>query len=102
MRERKPTHAFGSTVPGFLRDRGHSISVIDATFIETWNDFEVELQKESPSIIGISFSSPFAEYGFKTAKIIKKIYPDKLVVVEGGKRKFSFTSIMKSIKAGIH
>ncbi len=67
----------------YLREHGHQISVIDATFMDSWETFEENLKKESPDIIGISFSSPLAEYGFKAAGIAKKCFPDRLVITGG-------------------
>ena len=67
----------------YLRAHGHECSLVDATFIETWEEFEERLKADRGDIIGMSFSSPLANFGFKAAEIAKRLYPESLIVTGG-------------------
>ena len=52
----------------YLRRTGIKCNVVDATFMKGWDEFEETLKNHHPDIVGLSFASPIAHFGFKSAE----------------------------------
>ncbi len=62
---------------------GIEVSVIDATFMKSWQEFKKAVKREKADIYGFSFSSPLADEAYKAIKFTKDIYPKSLIIAGG-------------------
>jgi len=66
-----------------LEQSGHSVSVADLTFEDSWDMLKDDLDMQKPDIVGISIQTTIAEEGFKAAEIIKE-WNNNCTVIMGG------------------
>lgn len=71
-----------------LRKEGYSVKIIDGLFESTlhsysWQDLRENVEKISPTIVGITSMTPTINLAAKTAQIVKEVNP-KIITVLGG------------------
>jgi anaerobic magnesium-protoporphyrin IX monomethyl ester cyclase len=67
----------------YLKRRGYSVSLLDATFYVGYQRLADEFRKVSPDVVGISFTSPLESFAYRCATISKELFP-KIPVIAGG------------------
>jgi len=67
----------------FLRAREIDVNLVDLSFSTSWDEYQNDLLKIRPDIVGISSMSPFADQAYRAAAIAKKSLPNCHVILGG-------------------
>jgi radical SAM superfamily enzyme YgiQ (UPF0313 family) len=81
-----------------LEQHGFKVRIIDA-FVHKygWEKLATEIKGYSPNIVGITCTTFTRFEGFKTAKLVKEILPDALVVMGGPHVSFTAEDTLQNI-----
>lgn len=66
-----------------LEQKEHKVRIIDLTFEKNFEFLKQQLKQLVPEIVGITCQTTFADDAFKTAKIVKSILPNALLIIGG-------------------
>ncbi|MGZ7047093.1 MAG: B12-binding domain-containing radical SAM protein, partial [Methanobacterium sp.] len=84
-------------IAAVLEENDVDVKIIDGAALEmSWEDFEKEVHKYSPDIIGITAVTPTIDQALKSARIAKNTCPDSIVVLGGYHPTFTYNEVLKN------
>ncbi|MDO5576176.1 MAG: cobalamin-dependent protein [Fibrobacter sp.] len=78
-----------------LEKNGYSVKIID--FARYRGDFQRDLSKLRPSVVGIGGTTATRKGSFLTARLVKKIFPDIPVVYGGNHASFAAEDTLRHV-----
>lgn len=79
-----------------LRKRGFDVCIRDGIFYRSWGQFENDLEKIKPDVIGLSFTTSLKGYAFEYCRIAKKVLPESVIVAGGSHPTISPEEVLKN------
>ena len=84
-------------IAAVLEENDIEVKIIDGAALEmSWEEYEEEVYKYSPDIIGITAVTPAISQALKAAKIAKESCPDSHVVLGGYHPTFTYKELLKN------
>ncbi len=84
-------------IAAVLERENINVEIIDGAALEiSWEDFEKELEKKSPDVIGITAVTPTINQALKSAQIARKACPDAHIVLGGYHPTFTYEELLKN------
>lgn len=72
-----------SILSACLKEKGYKVNLIDLRRLSGWNEFERQILKQKPLIVGITMMSVDYNPAMKAAEIIKRINPKTVIIIGG-------------------